>query len=306
MSTVIDVEHLDKVYPRGIRALQDVTCSLRAGGSIGLIGPNGAGKTTLIKALLGLLAPTSGTVQVLGTNAGQLSTDQRKRIGFLFDDRGLYADLTVQENLIFWTRLYGGREEHIPELLRQWELWDARNNLERTLSAGMKEKLGIVRSILHDPELLILDEPTSNLDPLARRQVVDQLRMLVEAGRTLLVTSHDLFDIERLCPRIMLLRKGSILIDGTMDDLRHHLGVGHMITITLASSAGKDVQQQLAERFGAVFEDDLHAKIDGDKVHAGDMVTALVAAGAQVERVEEQKVSLEDLYAIIIKEDEQR
>ena len=197
MAPVAEFRAVRKVYPGHTEALKGVDLVVGEGESLGLIGPNGAGKTTLVRLLLGLLEPSSGSVKLWGQDAYVLPVDRKRRIGFLLEETGVYENLTVGENLLFWAKLYYVGEARVSEVLRMWGLLDKRKALARTLSAGMKQRLGVAKALMHDAPFAVLDEPTSNLDPEARRDVVDLLQERGK-GRTLLVSSHNLFDVERV------------------------------------------------------------------------------------------------------------
>ena len=195
MQAVVDVRDAHKVYLGATEALKGVDLSIEEGEAVGLIGPNGAGKTTLAKLLLGLLKPTSGTVRLWDHECYDLPHHLRLKIGFLLEERGVYENLTVEENLIFWAKLYEVDTGRVERTLKEWDLSDKKKELVNTLSAGMKQKLAIARSALHDPPFIIMDEPTSNLDPSARKDVVDLLKGHTGRSQTRFITSHDLFDI---------------------------------------------------------------------------------------------------------------
>lgn len=165
-------KNLRKIYKSGTEALKGIDLSVKEGEVVGLIGPNGAGKTTLVKIFLGLLKPSSGVATVWNNEAYNLPRDLKKKIGFLLEEPGLYEKLTVEENLAFWAELYDVDKSNIEKVLKQWDLWDKRKNLFKELSAGMRQKLGIARALMHDPSFIIMDEPTSNLDPVARKMLL--------------------------------------------------------------------------------------------------------------------------------------
>ena len=306
MTSPVIIQDVHKVYPNGTEALNGVDLQLSEGEALGLVGPNGAGKTTLVKLILGLLHPTSGHVQIWGEEAYSLSNASRRKIGFLPEEQGAYEGLTVEENLLFWARLYGVGPSRAEALLREWDLEEKHGALVKELSAGMRQKLAMLKALLHDPPLLVLDEPTSNLDPAARRQAVDLLQGYRGDGRALLITSHDLFDVERICTRIVLLRKGKIAVQGTMDELRNQLGVGHELRIGLSQPLPAALGEQLAARYGARPLDERELLVPAENVEAGALVRELVERGLDVERVEERRVTLEDLYTTIVKEDEEK
>jgi ABC-2 type transport system ATP-binding protein len=306
MNSPVLVQKARKVYPGGTEALKGVDLEITEGEAVGLIGPNGAGKTTLVKLVLGLLRPTSGHVQVWGEDAYSLSNPLRGRMGFLLEEQGIYGSLTVEENLLFWARVYGVEPTRIEKLLREWDLEEKRKAPAKELSAGMRQKLAIVRTLLHDPSLLVLDEPTSNLDPAARKNVVDLLWSYTGQGKALLITSHDLFDIERICTRIVLLRRGRIAAQGTMNELRTQLGVGREVRIAVSQPIPVPLMKGLVVQYGAKPLGERELLVSDEEMDTRSLVRELVEQGFDVDRVEERRVTLEDLYTTIVKEDEER
>jgi len=306
MSSVVELRDVEKVYRGGTKALKGVDLSIEEGEAVGLIGPNGAGKTTLVKLLLGLLKPTSGTVRLWDHACYDLPHHLRLKIGFLLEERGVYENLTVEENLTFWAKLYEVDTGRIERTLDEWALSDKKKELVKTLSAGMKQKLAIARSALHNPLFIIMDEPTSNLDPSARKDVVDLLKGHTGRSQTRFITSHDLFDIERICTRIVLLRRGTIAAQGSMEELRRGLGVGREVRIRVSQEIPEAIKQTIAERFVITTIKGDELIVSDEATDVKDLVRFFVEQGVDVERVEESKLTLEDIYTTIVKEDEKR
>jgi len=303
MSAVAEFREAGKVYPGRTEALKGVDLSIGEGEAVGLIGPNGAGKTTLVKLLLGLLKPTSGSVKLWDHDAYVLPLPLKRRISFLLEETGIYGNLSVEENLLFWAKLYDINKERVPETLRTWGLWDKRKKLVRTLSAGMKQRLAIAAALLHDAPFAVMDEPTSNLDPEARRGVVDLLQDRGE-GRTLLISSHDLFDIERICTRVVLLRRGTITAQGSMQELKEQLGVKREVRIRVSGEISDALERRIIDSYGVTRTADDELIVVDESTETRDLVRCLVEHGVSVERVEESRVTLEDIYTAIVKEDE--
>lgn len=209
--TPVSVRHLVKSFGK-LRALDDLTFDVRAGETFGLIGPNGSGKTTLIRVLLGMAAPTSGEVTVLGRRM----PDRRasRQIGYMTQASALYADLSVRENLAFFGALYGLAGKpltlRITEILALVDLADRRETLVGQLSGGMRQRVSLAISLIHQPRLLFLDEPTVGIDPELRLQFWDYFATLNQQGVTILVSTHHL-DEARRCDRLALLRFGKLL-----------------------------------------------------------------------------------------------
>ncbi|WP_447974343.1 ABC transporter ATP-binding protein [Nitrospira sp. Kam-Ns4a] len=224
---VVLVEGLQKVYQPGwpglppVMALAGLSLSVQRGEIYGFLGPNGAGKTTTLKILLGLARATGGTAEVLGKPAGDVRT--RARIGFLPEAPYFYDYLTAEEFLTFYGRLagLGGRElaERVTRLLDQVGLADARARQLRKFSKGMLQRVGLAQALIHDPELVILDEPMSGLDPIGRKQVRDLILSLRDQGKTVFFSTHILPDVELLCDRVGVLVKGRLRAEGRIDEL---------------------------------------------------------------------------------------
>jgi ABC-2 type transport system ATP-binding protein len=210
--SVIETEGLTKDYGHAVRALVDLSIEIRPGEIFGFLGPNGAGKTTAIRLLLGFLRPTAGRASVLGLDAGRDSVAIRRRVGYLPGGIALYDTLTGLALLDYLADLYGRSAARRAELVDRLELSAA--TLRRPLrdySRGMRQKIGIVQALQHDPELAILDEPTEGLDPLMQRAFYDILDDLRVAGRTIFLSSHVLAEVERVCDRVAIVRQGRLV-----------------------------------------------------------------------------------------------
>jgi ABC-2 type transport system ATP-binding protein len=210
---VIQVQALTKDY-ESVRALRGISIEIAKGGIVGLLGPNGAGKTTFVEILEGLRPATSGNVRVLGLDPDRNPAELRRRLGVQLQHTEFPEAITVEESF----RLFGSfypRTLPIAEVLESVDLTAKRKATVKNLSGGQKQRLAIGLATLHDPELLVLDEPTSGLDPIARRGIHEILRRLKASGKTILVSSHYLDEIEALADRVVILRAGEIVADGT-------------------------------------------------------------------------------------------
>jgi len=227
LNTVIEVHNLVKEF-NGCKILDNVSFNVDRGEVFGYLGPNGAGKTTTLRILLGLIKPTSGEVFVLGENPLD-NSKLRMKIGVLLEDNGLYNSLTAYENLDLYARLYGlanavERRRRIIELLDFIGLYERRDDKVGYLSRGMKRKLAIARAILHHPEIVFMDEPTSNLDPKTRVLIRDLILELAhEEKTTMFIISHNLNDVEKVCSSVAILVNGRIIARGPIDELKKQI-----------------------------------------------------------------------------------
>jgi ABC-2 type transport system ATP-binding protein len=208
-------------------AVQGLDLTIRRGEVFGLLGPNGSGKTTTIRMLTGLMAPTSGTAEVVGLDVAAHSERVRERIGYMSQRYGLYDDLTVYENLRFYGTVYGlhghHRTERLEQHLRDLGLAERRAQLAGTLSGGWKQRLALACATLHTPEMLFLDEPTAGVDPAARRAFWASIYDLAAQGTTILVTTHYMDEAER-CQRLAFLARGRLIALGTVGEITAQFG----------------------------------------------------------------------------------
>ena len=208
-----------------IIALNGVNLSIQTGELFGLLGPNGAGKTTITRILSTILLPTSGTARVFGLDVVKSAGQIRPRIGLVFGgERGLYWRISGRDNLQYFANLYKMEpdisKKRIPELLELVGMTDRANERVETYSRGMKQRLHIARGLLHDPEVLFLDEPTMGLDPVAARDMRAVILGLKQAGKTIFLTSHYMFEVDALCDRVAVIHQGKILTEGTPASLK--------------------------------------------------------------------------------------
>ncbi|MBM7560434.1 ABC transporter ATP-binding protein [Marinitoga litoralis] len=296
---IIKFKGVKKRYYNGTEAIKGVDFSVRRGEIIGIIGPNGAGKTTLIKLILGLLKPTGGEIEIFGKNIKNIKKSEKNKIGMVLDTPGLYDDLTIEENIRFWQKVYKKNNNEIWDLIDRWKLTEKKKTLVKKLSAGMRQKIAILNSLSHDPELVIMDEPTSNLDPEARRDIVDFLKGFKGTDKSLIITSHDLFDIERICTRIIFLRKGKIIVDGTLKEMKKALKIEDKVKIIVSQK----IPEKIIRENNINISDEKTTIIPEKKVD--EILEIFRKEGIDVKRIEDEKTTLEDIYISIVREDEE-
>lgn len=211
-----------------VRAVENVSITVRAGEVVGLLGPNGAGKTTTLRILAGILTPDQGTVHVCGIDAHSRPLEAKRRLGFLSGDTHLYQRLTPVEVLAYFGTLYGMPEPRIRErvalLVKELEMEAFKDRPCSTLSSGQKQRANIARAFLHDPDLLILDEPTTALDVVSGQFVADAIRRKRSEGRAVLFSTHIMSEAEYLCDRIAFVHAGRVVDEGTLPDLLDRAG----------------------------------------------------------------------------------
>lgn len=255
---IVEVQGLVKVFRDfwrrpTVRAVNGVNLTLATGEVLGLLGPNGSGKSTTIKILLGLLFPTAGTVRVLGDSPRRVQT--KRLIGYLPEESYLYRYLTPRETLDFYARLFAldrpTRRARIDQLLEMTGLTHAADRPVGEFSKGMARRVGLAQALINDPQFLILDEPTAGLDPLGCRQVKDLILALAKRGKTILLTSHLLADVEDVCDRLAILYNGTVRAQGTVQQL---LKVPNTVTFAvpeLPPDRMRAVLAMLREQVGA-------------------------------------------------------
>jgi ABC-2 type transport system ATP-binding protein len=295
---LLTASHLSRRFGDRI-ALEDVSFNLEAGEIFALLGPNGAGKTTTLRILAGLIAPSAGTVAVDGEPMGPQSAPRlRARIGFLTEAPGLWDRLTVRQNLLVYARLYGlsSPERVVEAALERFEIRDRGGDRAAQLSKGLKQRVALARSLLHDPRIAMLDEPTSGLDPESARDVRDLILGLREQGRTVLLCTHNLDEVERVADRVAVLSRRLVAV-GTPSSLRQRLYTPRL-RIALSQPAAPFVSVLRAAGLTDVTADEKTLEIVTAETPATtpDLVRRLVEAGAGIESVMTEEPPLEDVY----------
>lgn len=225
---MISLKNVEKKFG-DVNALDNVSLDIKKGDTIAYVGPNGAGKTTTIRLILGLLKPTNGTVEVFGEDPYE-SLGARKRIGFLLDHPGVDEDLTAWENLKFYSMVYGAHN-NIDDVLKKVELYDVKDKLVKTFSRGMKQRLSIAPLFLRTPEAIIMDEPTFGLDVDGRILVRELIKEFASYNVPTLISSHDLFELQQICNKVVIILNGKIVKSGTMAHILESESDEYQITI---------------------------------------------------------------------------
>ena len=291
--SIVTTEALTRRFGH-ITALDAVTLDLPPGGVIGLVGPNGSGKSTLIRTLLGLIRPTSGSATVLGH---PITSPKRyaSGVGVLIESPAFIAGLSARANLTSLAHLHGTPRDRVDEVLRQVGLQGRDSEPVRRYSLGMKQRLGIAAALLTDPNLLILDEPTNGLDPAGIVEIRELLRRLASDGRTVIVSSHLLSEIEAICDHLVIIRFGEILFAGPMSEMlkrtRAHIDIAteHVEDTTKLAETLAAAGWQLADTDDGI-------RVVAGAERAAELNRAAMAAGVTLRRLVVAQDSLEDLF----------
>ncbi len=290
-------------------AVDQVSIDVAQGEIFGFLGPNGAGKSTTIRVLCGLIAPTSGSATVYGFDVATQSEDVRRSIGYMSQKFSLYDDLTVEENIEFFGGVYGVTPEKMKErkayVLRMADLEQKRGDLTGKLSGGWKQRLALGCAILHEPPILFLDEPTSGVDPVARRSFWELIYQLSVAGHTIFVTTHYMDEAE-YCHRIALMYGGRVVALGSPEELKNSFGMGHLLMLESSNLLGAmTVLQGRPEILDvAVFGSGLHVKVENAENAEAQIRAALSSASIRVDSLEPIPPSMEDVFVSVIEKEE--
>jgi ABC-2 type transport system ATP-binding protein len=306
--TAIRIENLTRNFET-VRAVDGLSLEVASGIIFGFLGPNGAGKTTTINLLLGLLEPTSGRAEVLGFDTRTQADEVRTRTGALLEHPGVYEQLTAEDNLEFYGRIWRmpatERQARIKELLTHAGVWERRKERVGTWSKGMKQKLALARAMLHRPPLVFLDEPTAGLDVVAAAAVREDLESLAaREGVTVFLTTHNMAEAERLCSQVAVIREGKLLAIGHPDKLRARAG-GPRVEIVGRGFSDRALQLLRARPEVVAAEvQNQHLELDlREETDTAPLVSLLVGAGVQVEEVRRGKASLEEVFLTLMEEE---
>jgi len=306
MKSAIRLEDIQKSLGNR-KVLKGISFSVEMGDIFGYLGPNGAGKTTTIRIILGLYKADSGNLDVLGMDVNNSET--RRKIGFVLDLDGLYDGMTARENLVFYSKIYGSdiAEERITQLLDMVELTGRGDDRVHTYSTGMRQRLALARSMVHDPEILVLDEPTSGVDPSGQIQIRKiMLDLAHKENKTIILSSHNLDEVQRICNRIAIIDQGEIKLLGELESLRTKMGKSGIIIRSSGDITERVVNEiKKISRLGLKEVKERSLVLEPYKgTETSDIINLLSSQGIKVEEVIKQEVSLEEMYSNILNESE--
>ena len=306
MSAIVRTEGLVKRYDRTV-AVGGIDLAIDQGEIFGLVGPNGAGKTTTLRMLATLLRPDAGTAEIDGWSVTRNPDEVRRVLGFMPDAFGVYDDMKVWEYLDFFARCYGlpaaGRRRMIGDLLELVDLGDRRDAYVQDLSRGMQQRLCLAHALVHDPQVLLLDEPASGLDPRARVELRELLRELRSMGKTIVISSHILPELEELCTSVAIVDRGQVLAQGRVGEIERRLRFGAVLRVRLLLEGDELVAAR--DRFAAeadvasatiLPDGTVELGFRGDDAAAARLLAEVVAAGLPVASFARAASDLEELF----------
>ena len=311
MSAIIEIHELSKHFARRL-AVDNVNVAIESGEIFGLVGPNGAGKTTTMRMLVTLLEPDKGEILVGGHSVRKAPREVRRLIGFMPDSFGVYGDMTVQEYLDFFGACYqvppAQRLSLINDLLQLVDITHRRDDMVDTLSRGLKQRLGLARVLIHDPSILVLDEPASGLDPRARIEIRELLLEIARLGKTIIFSSQILADVAELCTRVGIMEGGKLVAVGTLDELTEKAVPHRLIRVAFLNQVDLEKAQFVLSAvpgISSVHEQEglgkaewlsLEAEFVGDDEALRGVLASLIAQGLPVVHFSEETQNLEEVF----------
>ncbi|MCO5050918.1 MAG: ABC transporter ATP-binding protein [Verrucomicrobiae bacterium] len=284
-------------------ALDQLNLTVNQGDLFGFIGSNGAGKTTTLRILSTFLTPSSGTAEVLGHDIVKGADTVRRLIGYMPDFFGVYKDMEVEEYLDFFGACYriptAQRAKVIDDVLELVGLTEKKGSVIGALSRGMQQRLGLARVLVHDPQLLLLDEPASGLDPRARIEMMEILRELRRLGKTIIISSHILSELETICNRVCIIEKGKLIYTGPVQGVREQMSAGVVLWVRVGGDAAQAIQLLQARPEVAevtLVEQRLKVTLTGADVDQSLIAETLVRGGAKLLELREDEMSLEEVF----------
>lgn len=310
---MIKTQGLTKVFKIGKKgetelvAVDDLSLEVESGEVFGFLGPNGAGKTTTVRSLTGLIRPSSGSAQVAGFELGEDDTNIRRNVGILTESPGMYERLTAEKNLTIFANLYDvpDIEKSVNKYLSMLNLWERRHDAVGSFSKGMRQKLAVARALIHEPQILFLDEPTTGLDPEASKTVRDFVEELKNEGRTIFMTTHNLDEAERLCDRVGIFQQKLLTVDSPSNLREKMFGRKVVFHLSEVKPEWIDLVTNIAGAGNVEAVDNkLVISLQEPEASNPEIIKALVMAGAQLRFVGEIRHSLEQIYLEMVKSTE--
>lgn len=303
MKNTVDIRDVSKRYGR-VEAVRNVTFALPPGETVALVGHNGAGKTTLIKLMLGLIHPSAGTITVLDENPAAGESAARRRLGYLPENVSFNAALTGRELLSFYARLKGEAPKRAMPLLEQVGLAAAADRRVGTYSKGMRQRLGLAQALIGEPALLLLDEPTTGLDPALRQSFYETVQQLRDRGATVVLSSHALTELEERTDRVVIMNRGIMVANGSLDALRRIARLPTRIRLRMADGNREAVQALLdpQERWQTI--NGHVVEIEAGPERKMDLLRRATRADMAIEDIEVMPPTLDELYAHFLRSQE--
>lgn len=302
MERIVEVKHLTKKFGSSI-AVDDISFSVEKGTIVGLLGPNGAGKSTTINMITGLLKKTSGEINLFGKAVTEKNRELRKKIGVVPQDLAIYYDLSAEENVRYFGGLYGLRgaklKDAVEQALKLVGLWERKKDKPATFSGGMQRRLNIAMAIVHQPEFVIMDEPTVGIDPQSRNYIMETIEKMRQAGKTLIYTSHYMEEVERLADTIIIIDHGKVIAQGTATELVNLITDQKNIMITVANPQDiilEELQQQNGVIQAQLAEQLLTVTVANESSVLNQLLMHLIQQGVEVDRVHQQEIDLETVF----------
>ena len=297
--SAIQLENINFGYNRKERVLYDVNLEVKKGSIYGFLGANGAGKTTTMRLILGLLKANEGNITILGKDIGANYPGHYNHIGSLIENSSLYAHLSAKDNLKIWCDYFDVRASRINEVLEIVDLQNVGKKNTEAFSTGMKQRLGLAIALLHDPEILLLDEPTNGLDPMGIRDLRNLLKRLRDEGKTIILSSHILHEVERIVTQLGIIKDGKILFQGSINELKELRQQNIQVDIEV-----KDVSKTLdvlGGRYESVVNDDIITLTIDHAEALPEVLRSLVVRGVDVYEFTPKRKNLEDVFLSIAK-----
>ncbi|KAF1301621.1 ABC transporter ATP-binding protein [Enterococcus sp. JM9B] len=302
MERIVEINQLTKKFGSQV-AVDEVSFSVDKGTILGLLGPNGAGKSTTINMITGLLKKTAGEIKLFGKEASEKNRDLRKKIGVVPQELAIYHDLSAEENVRYFGGLYGLRGQKLKDAtekaLKAVGLWERKKDKSATFSGGMQRRLNIAMAIVHEPEFVIMDEPTVGIDTQSRNYILETIEKMRAEGKTLIYTSHYMEEVERLADTIVVIDHGKVIATGTEAELVNLVTDQKNITITVANPQAvnlAEIEEQSGVIQTSLQEQQLVVTVSVESNALNRLLMQLIKQGVEVDSVDQQRIDLETVF----------
>jgi ABC-2 type transport system ATP-binding protein len=297
----VELSHISKSFG-ALKAVNDVSFEVEKGEIFGLLGPNGAGKTTAIRVLLDIFKPDSGDVSILG---GPMTETKKDKIGYMPEERGMYQDIPLDRCLIYLGTLKGlspaDAQGRISSYLEKFDLESSRHKKVKELSKGMQQKAQLITTLIHEPELIIIDEPFSGLDPINTQMVKDLLREQRDKGVTILMSTHQMHQVEELCDRIVLIDHGRTVLYGGLDEIRRQFS-GHAVIVRTPGELPEMLGVEHIEKHNS----SAYRLNLAPSTTSQEILRKLVEGGIQIDQFENAMPTLDEIFIRVVQQDDQK